>query len=280
MGAGHWLHAQMSRVYSIGGGGVLVENTLFGVRDKVQMALDMLREFEPEEGYYLAYSGGKDSTVLLDLARRSGVKFDAHYNLTTVDPPELVYFIRDQTDVTIESPEKTMWDLIVEKRFPPTRVARYCCQELKERGGGGRRVLTGVRRAESVKRAKRQQVESCYKDEHKQYFHVIFHWSDADVWEYIHSRNLPYCSLYDEGFKRLGCICCPMQGSNGMKRDSERWPKFKAQYLRTFQKMLDKKIADGLDTGGWCTGQDVWDWWVRPYHPKKTDEAQQTIFEG
>ncbi|NCC59160.1 MAG: phosphoadenosine phosphosulfate reductase, partial [Synergistales bacterium] len=94
---------------------MLVENTLFGVRDKVQDALEMLREFEPEDGYYLAYSGGKDSTVLLDLARRSGVKFDAHYNLTTVDPPELVYFIREQKDVIIESPEKTMWELIVEK---------------------------------------------------------------------------------------------------------------------------------------------------------------------
>lgn len=258
---------------------MLVEYTLFGVRDKVQMALDMLREFEPEEGYYLAYSGGKDSTVLLDLARRSGVKFDAHYNLTTVDPPELVYFIRDQKDVTIESPEKTMWELIVEKRMPPMRIARYCCHELKERGGGGRRVLTGVRRAESVKRAKRQQVESCYKDEHRQYFHVIFHWSDEDVWEYIHSRNLPYCSLYDEGFKRLGCICCPMQGSNGMKRGGERWPKFKAQYIRTFQKMLDKRIADGFDVGDWRTGQDVWDWWVSP-KPKEVDEAQLTIFEG
>lgn len=260
---------------------MLVENTLFGVRDKVQMALDMLREFEPEEGYYLAYSGGKDSTVLLDLARRSGVKFDAHYNLTTVDPPELVYFIRTQPDVVIDSPEKTMWELIVKKRMPPTRVARYCCVVLKESGGVDRRVLTGVRAAESSRRAKRQQVERCFRSGTKTYFHPIFYWSDADVWEYIRSRNLPYCSLYDEGFKRLGCICCPMQGPDGMKRDAERWPKFKAQYIRTFQKMLDKKIADGFDVvGDWRTGQDVWDWWVRPYRPKKTDEAQLTIFEG
>lgn len=257
---------------------MLLENTLFGVRDKVKDALEMLREFEPEDGYYLAYSGGKDSTVLLDLARRSGVRFDAHYNLTTVDPPELVYFIREQKDVIIESPEKTMWQLIVEKRMPPTRMVRYCCQILKERGGAGRKVLTGVRRAESVKRSKRQQVETCFKDGTKQYFHPIFHWSDADVWEYIYSRGISYCSLYDEGFKRLGCICCPIQGPEGMKREAERWPKYKAQYIRTFQKMLDKKIADGLDTGDWHTGQDVWDWWVSPT-PVKEDEAQLMIFE-
>lgn len=254
---------------------MLVESTLFGVRDKVKDALEFLREFEPEDGYYLAYSGGKDSTVLLDLARRSGVKFDAHYNLTTVDPPELVRFIRTQPDVIIESPEKTMWELIIESRMPPTRIARYCCQILKERGGSGRKVLTGVRRAESVKRSKRQQVETCFKDGTKQYFHPIFHWSDADVWEYIHSQNLPYCSLYDEGFRRLGCICCPMQGGKGMIRDGERWPKYKAQYIRTFQKMIER-LEDRPAT--WRTGQDVWDWWTSP-PPVKEDEAQMMIFE-
>ena len=259
---------------------MLLENTLFGVRDKVKDALDMLREFEPEDGYYLAYSGGKDSTVLLDLARRSGVKFDAHYNLTTVDPPELVRFIRTQPDVIIESPEKTMWELIVEKRMPPTRVVRYCCEVLKERGGHDRRVLTGVRRAESARRAKRQSVERCFRDGSRLFVHPIFHWSDADVWEYIRSRNLPYCSLYDEGFRRLGCICCPMQGGKDMIRDGERWPKYKAQYIRTFQKMLDKKIADGFDVGDWRTGQDVWDWWVSHKEKgKEEDEAQLTIFE-
>lgn len=240
---------------------MLIEKTIFGIRDKVKDALEFLRDFEPEDGYYLAYSGGKDSTVLLDLARRSGVKFDAHYNLTTVDPPELVYFIRTQPDVIVESPEKTMWELIIESRMPPTRMARYCCQILKERGGSGRKVLTGVRRAESVKRSKRQQVETCFKDGTKQYFHPIFHWSDADVWEYIHSQNLPYCSLYDEGFRRLGCICCPMQGGKGMIRDGERWPKYKAQYIRTFQKMIER-LEDRPAT--WRTGQDVWDWWTTP----------------
>lgn len=262
--------------YERGWSEVLVESTLFGVRDKVQMALDMLREFEPEDGYYLAYSGGKDSTVLLDLARRSGVKFDAHYNLTTVDPPELVYFIRQQKDVIIESPEKTMWELIVEKGVPPLRFARYCCEVLKERGGIDRKTLTGVRRAESSRRSKRQQVERCTKYGSKTYIHPIFHWSDADVWEYIHSRNLPYCGLYDEGFKRLGCICCPM--SSNQAKEGERWPKFKAQYIRTFQKMVDKKIADGFDVGDWRTGQDVWDWWVSP-PPVEKDEAQMMIFE-
>ena len=67
--------------------------TLFGP-DRVQLAIDRLREFEPEDGYYVAFSGGKDSQVVLDLVRRSDVKYDAHYNWTTVDPPELARFIK------------------------------------------------------------------------------------------------------------------------------------------------------------------------------------------
>jgi len=66
--------------------------------------------------------------------------------------------------------------------------------------------------------------------------------------------------------------------SSNQIKEGERWPKFKAQYIRTFQKMLDKKIADGFDVGDWRTGHDVWDWWVSP-KPKETDEAQLTIFE-
>ena len=182
------------------------------MRDKVAEAIQFLKRNEPLEGYYLAYSGGKDSTVILDLARRSGVKYDAHYNLTTVDPPVLVRFIQTHPEVEWNRPQLSMWQLIVKKRLPPTRIVRYCCKELKEGGGKGRSVLTGVRRAESARRSKRQQIEASFKDKTKRFYHLIFNWSDADVWEYIHTRKIPYCSLYDEGFKRLGCICCPLSG--------------------------------------------------------------------
>ena len=123
---------------------MLCENTLFGLRDKEAEAFDLLRLHEPPEGYYVAYSGGKDSTVILDLVRRSGVKYDAHYNVTTVDPPELVYHIRKQADVVCGRPVMSMWELIPRKLMPPTRIVRYCCDVLKERGGKGRTIITGV----------------------------------------------------------------------------------------------------------------------------------------
>lgn len=131
-------------------------------KDKVQVAIDRLKAFEPKEGYYLAFSGGKDSVVIKALADMAGVKYDAHYNLTSVDPPELVQFIKTFDDVIIDRPKDkdgnqiTMWNLIPRKKMPPTRIIRYCCKDLKEWGGKGRMVITGVRWAESAARRNNQ----------------------------------------------------------------------------------------------------------------------------
>ncbi len=265
---------------------MLIENTLFGVRDKVKIAIDRLQAFEPPEGYYLAFSGGKDSQCIYHLAKEAGVKFDAHYNLTTADPPELVWFIKkNYPDVSRDRPKETMWQLIPRKLMPPTRLARYCCQELKEGGGEGRIVVTGVRWAESVRRKQtrgiaevlgkskktnyillndneqeRMMFENCTK-KGKRIVNPIIDWEDEDVWEYIHTRNIEYCKLYDEGFKRLGCIGCPMAGKDGMLHEFERWPKFKQAYMRAFQRMLDTRKTKGLENN-WETPEDVFNWWV------------------
>lgn len=131
------------------------------LQEKVKTSIERLKAFEPDEGYYLAFSGGKDSVVIKALSDMAGVKYDAHYRLTSVDPPELVRFIRDKhSDVDVSIPvyadgtRKTMWNLIPKKLMPPTRLVRYCCSELKEDGGDGRMTITGVRWAESVNRAK------------------------------------------------------------------------------------------------------------------------------
>lgn len=138
--------------------------------DKVEIAIKRLQTFEPPEGYYVAFSGGKDSQCVYRLCEMAGVKFDAHYAVTSVDPPELVRFIRDnypgvefvQQHYDDGKPEHyypdgrprpiTMWSLISDHTLPPTRKVRYCCAGLKEPGGGGRVVVTGVRWAESANR--------------------------------------------------------------------------------------------------------------------------------
>lgn len=120
---------------------------------KEKRAIEYLKSFEPQtEPYYLCYSGGKDSDVIRILAKLAGVNHEIHHNHTTVDAPETVRYIRTIPDVITHFPELTMWELIVKKSVPPTRLMRYCCEKLKEGGGKGRIKITGVRWAESNNR--------------------------------------------------------------------------------------------------------------------------------
>lgn len=129
-------------------------------REKEKQAIERLKAFKQEEPYYFCYSGGKDSDVIRILAELSGVKYELHHNLTSVDAPETVNYIRSIPNVSIDIPHDkdgnrvSMWSLIVKKGLPPTRLMRYCCSELKEKGGKGRMKVTGVRAAESVSRSK------------------------------------------------------------------------------------------------------------------------------
>lgn len=131
--------------------------------EKVKMSIQRLKAFEPEEGYSLQFSGGKDSCVIKALADMAGVKYHPKYRLTSVDPPELVHFIKkEHPDVEIEIPrykdgkQITMWNLIVKMGLAPTRHMRYCCEQLKESSGDGKLCVTGVRWAESINRQQNQ----------------------------------------------------------------------------------------------------------------------------
>ena len=136
----------------------LVEHDIWGSRrDKVKLAIDRIKTFAPDEGYFVAFSGGKDSVVIKVLCELAGVPYEAHYSVTTVDPPELVRFIRKAyPDVIFDRPEMSMRQLIIYKQIPPTRLMRYCCEYLKESHGKGRITMTGVRWAESRNRRNNQ----------------------------------------------------------------------------------------------------------------------------
>ena len=137
---------------------MLFQTDLWG-KTKLDKTIEKIKLFEPDDGYFLAFSGGKDSQCIYHLAKMAGVKFDAHYSITSVDPPELVRFVMTQyPDVIREHPKDkngkplTMWSLIENNTMPPTRLARYCCEKLKESSGHGRVTMTGVRWAESRNR--------------------------------------------------------------------------------------------------------------------------------
>ena len=241
------------------------------------VAIERIQSFEAEalrmhpDGYWLAFSGGKDSTVILDLAKRAGVKFKAVHSLTTVDAPELVWFVKTFDDVTIEKPAKTMWQLIRKKGMPPMRTARYCCQELKECGGEGSLVLTGIRWQESGRRSKREMTGACYKHKKiKRYLHPIIDWKTADVWQYIRERGLRYCSLYDEGFKRVGCVLCPM--ARNVQKHLERWPKLCAIWERNVKAQFNP------DKHPFSSPDEYWHWWI-DRDASQTQNPDPVLFE-
>lgn len=127
---------------------------------KVKLAIERYKAFEPDEGYYICYSGGKDSDVIRILAQLADVKHSLNYNVVSVDAPENVRYIKSIENVNFDYARypdgrvKTMWNLIPKKMLPPTRIMRYCCAELKEQGGKGKLKVTGVRASESVNRKK------------------------------------------------------------------------------------------------------------------------------
>jgi len=257
---------------------VLRETTLFREVDKVATAIERLRTFEPPEGYYLAFSGGKDSVVIKRLAEMSGVKFDAHYSVTTIDPPELVYFIKEQ-DVIWERPDEAFLTKLAYKGFPQ-RHRRWCCEYYKENGGNGRCVVTGVRWGESYNRSKRKIFEHCfsggYKSKNKTFVNPIIDWTTEDVWQFIEEERLPYCRLYDEGWERLGCLFCPMAGKQRMA-GAERYPRYVAAFIQAFEKLH----ATGREAmKRWRTGEEMFWWWLKEDREPAEDESQQVmVFE-
>lgn len=252
---------------------------------KLEVSIERIKQIEPRDGsWYLAFSGGKDSCVIKALADMAGVKYDAHYRITSVDPPELVRFIKEHhPDVALDFPRDeegnviTMWNLIPRNTMPPTRIVRYCCKYLKEDGGEGRDKITGVRWAESSRRRRRwggiqlqdkdkTNIDPDNMDEDMVRYcmqskgfvlNPIIDWDDDEVWEFIKRFNVPYCELYDKGYKRLGCIGCPM--NTNKEEELNRYPKFKQAYIRAFDRMIK---SHQKKENNWEKGEDVYKWWV------------------
>lgn len=250
------------------------------------------------------YSGGKDSDVMLELFKRSGVPFEVHNSHTTVDAPPTVYHIRKKfrelelngIKAKIEMPKYkgkpiTMWSLIQQKKMPPTRLMRYCCQVLKETGCSNRFISTGVRWDESNARSERAAYETiartkadkivatdeimlmndnsinrtmtehCMK-KNKMVVNPIIDWGHRDIWEYIRSEKIVYNTLYECGYSRVGCIGCPM-AARGRWKEFADFPTYKRAYIRAFDKMLEELQSSWKEKPPrWKTGYEVFLWWM------------------
>lgn len=238
--------------------------------------------YDSENGFYLAFSGGKDSQCLYHVAKFAGVKFKAHMNLTSVDPPEVIRFVKNNyPEVELIKPGKSIFQHAVDKQILPTMRVRWCCAEYKETAGAGKVTLIGIRKAESSRRAKRNEVEinnrkfsgnldgldkyrqeqmakrarrkskehgvnitnadkeqtlGCIHGKESLLISPIIYWTDQDVWEFLNDVvKVPHCSLYDEGWHRIGCIGCPMSSAKQKRIENERYPHIKRNWIRAIK---------------------------------------------
>jgi len=223
---------------------------------KEEQAIEFIQKHEPPEGYMGCVSGGKDSEVLKHLTVMSGVKVQWYYSLMP-DPPELLQFIKKyHSDVKIIRPKNSFWKQ-VGTWFPPHRFSRWCCDYIKE--APSKKIplthrLLGVRGEESAGRRKKGWINQFTKKRIN--YHPIFDWLEWEIWEYIEGNGLPHCSLYDEGFSRLGCVVCPMRSA----KDTAKWrARFPPQY-RLFEKCCYR-------------------WWERIGHHRQRIRGREMLFD-
>lgn len=266
------------------------------LQEKIDHAIQILKRMEPialkyrDYGLIGAFSGGKDSQVIRQLLNMAEVKHIMKYQWTTIDPPEVLHFIREEyPDVIIERPTETFWQLCMRYKMLPTQFKRFCCRELKESKDSHCVTITGVRAAESPRRKHRQEVEiqtrrrhpdyvrgnldefnmylethvDCIQGKDKLIVNPIIDWTEQDVWDFLHYMDLPSCELYDRGYSRVGCLFCPMASRRSLHLMEHDYPKYRDAFIRLIHRIRAKRLEEGgYDIYQTLTDEQVFSAWL------------------
>lgn len=217
----------------------------------------------------VAYSGGKDSDVILELARMAGIKYRAIYHNTTIDPPGTIAHVR-RMGAEIVQPQRRFFQLI-EQMGMPNRFQRHCCRFLKEFKTLDKCIM-GIRKAESTKRdLNYEEPTECKfygakrEENHVEAIYPILDWTDDDVVQFVEARHLTLHPLYyrEDGTidpkRRLGCMCCPLAYYKKRIDQFKKYPGMVRAYCRAAQKYRDTHP----DVETVQKYEDVYEWFTR-----------------
>lgn len=193
---------------------------------KIQRAIDLMREFEPDNGYVLAFSGGKDSVVLYHLARLAGVKFHAVYMPIEVEPPENHIFIKQYfPDVVWHYPDRSFWEVMLKAKRLPDHRFRWCTTHFKlrpmRRLYKNRIRLVGERAEESKARASRPAV---YHTANGISVRPLLWFTTDDIIAITEREGLPVNPAYGGDLRRrMSCVTCVFQRKATLLYSMDRW---------------------------------------------------------
>lgn len=219
--------------------------------DLISESIGFLKAMEPEEGYFVGFSGGKDSITTLALCRLAGVKHQAYYSCPGIDPPEVAKFIRQYYPEVIWLRPKRSFFSLLQTKCPPLRHMRWCCDELKKAPAKNvplKYRIMGIRAEESARRASRPRISPYRKTQIL--MKPIYHWPEWAVWDFIDAHNLPYPSLYDEGFGRIGCVVCPFTFHSGEAAQQRllysqwRWPGLWKAFEHAIKRWFARRVGE------------------------------------
>lgn len=208
-------------------------------RFRVRQAQEILRSAQKLFGEKLAvaFSGGKDSLAALHLTLKTlGPNTKVIYNNTTVEFPETAEFLQRlfkewNLNLIVAKPEKSFFSAVKERGWA-SHEDRWCCRAYKD--GPAKKVMvengilaeiTGTTRTESIYRRSLSPFKLPKKEPLILRINPLYDWNQWEVWKYIEEEKLPYNELYDRGYQRIGCWCCPLNGPSHYKRLRKTHPK-------------------------------------------------------